>query len=136
MVIELTNIGHLKVVFTEHATKGERCFPESRHRSMRIFKKLIRRHGGLYRYVPHHYIALGVLYVHPALKPALEEAMQEKAAPTRPWGQIWEEKLRGMQPDIIIMDDVEPTPEMAKDAFSEFARLWHKHSTLKKDIVA
>lgn len=125
----VSNIGGLKVVYTEHATKSERAFPESRHRSMRILKKLIKRHGGLHRYVPHHFIALGVLYIHPALKAWLEAQLQVDTMPTRPWG----DKLRGLQPDIIVMDDV--AKRDIKSDFAEFARLWFKHSTLKKDIA-
>lgn len=44
----------IRITFSEHAVRetDERLFPPSRHRSARILKKLIRRHGGMFRKEP------------------------------------------------------------------------------------
>lgn len=63
-----------RVVFTKMAVNptGERLFPPSKHRSLRIRKKLIKRFGGEYHHTPCIYEFMGVLYVHPALKHMLQ----------------------------------------------------------------
>lgn len=46
----------------------ERLFPVSRHRSARIRKKLVRRHGGEYRMVPAAFgLPGGKILVHPEI---------------------------------------------------------------------
>lgn len=55
-------------VFVNDACMGdgdERLFPESRHRSKRILKKLIKRFGGEFVQVPCAYYANGAYYMHP-----------------------------------------------------------------------
>lgn len=63
-----------RILFTPHALEDstERLFPVSRHRSRRIHKKLIRRHGGEFRKVPCMWRVGDVIYAHPAIKPRLE----------------------------------------------------------------
>lgn len=59
-----------RFVFTTNAAKDgtERLFPSSRHRSARIRKKLIKRHGGEYRLVPCMWKIGNVIYAHPAFE--------------------------------------------------------------------
>lgn len=59
-----------RFVFTTSAAKDgtERIFPSSRHRSARIRKKLIKRHGGEYRLVPCIWKIGNVIYAHPAFE--------------------------------------------------------------------
>lgn len=44
----------IRVIVSDHALQEtqERLFPASRHRSRRIHKKLVKRHGGQFRCVP------------------------------------------------------------------------------------
>jgi hypothetical protein len=60
----------LRVFFTTTAVKDsdERLFPTSRHRSRRILKKLLRRHGGEFRKVPCIVRINGDIYAHPSFK--------------------------------------------------------------------
>lgn len=60
--------GGLRIVQAPHALEAteERLFPESRHRSARVRKKLIRRHGGEFRMRPCIWRAGDTLYCHPA----------------------------------------------------------------------
>lgn len=50
----------------------ERLFPFSRHRSARIKKKLIKRHGSEFRQVPTLYRAGNRIIAHPVLKAQLQ----------------------------------------------------------------
>jgi len=58
----------------------ERLFPDSRHRSRRIRKKLIKRFGGEFRKRPaaFHNIATGELIVHPAIADQIRREIQVK----------------------------------------------------------
>lgn len=62
------------LVFTETALLpgSERNFPPSRHRSKRVEKKLLRRHGGFYRLVPAVVRIGATIYAHPSFRPELE----------------------------------------------------------------
>lgn len=66
-----------RVVFTTLALKDseERLFPISRHRSRRIRKKLLRRHGGEFRKVPCMWRAGDVILAHPALRAEIERQL-------------------------------------------------------------
>lgn len=55
----------------------ERLFPESQHRSARVRKKLIKRHGGEFRKVPCIFKMGGNLVMHPARFAELKNTMQE-----------------------------------------------------------
>lgn len=57
----------------------ERLFPESKHRSRRIHKKLVKRHGGEFRRVPGCYLCGDTLVIHPALKGQVHAAMEAVA---------------------------------------------------------
>lgn len=56
----------------------ERLFPESRHRSKRILKKLIKRHGGIFRMKPVMFQTPQGLIVHPALYQTLIDALARR----------------------------------------------------------
>lgn len=64
-----------RIIFTAYALKegDERLFPESKNRSARIRKKLIKRHGGVFRKVPCMWEVNGVIYAHPALRGLIED---------------------------------------------------------------
>jgi len=59
----------------------ERLFPESRHRSKRVLKKLIKRHGGEFRMQPCAFqIGRDTLVMHPTL---YQQLVRELAAQER-----------------------------------------------------
>lgn len=59
----------LTILVSEHALKDSdiRLFPESRHRSRRIHKKLVKRHGGVFRKVPCIFKTPESIIMHPTL---------------------------------------------------------------------
>ncbi len=69
-----------RVVFTPSALKDseERTFPTSRHRSARIRKKLIRRHGGEFRRVPAMWTAGDTIFAHPSYEAEFKRQLKEK----------------------------------------------------------
>lgn len=70
------------IIFTTSALKEttDRIFPASKHRSKRVRKKLIKRHGGEYRKTPAVWRVGDKVYAHPALM-----AQFENAFPLRPY---------------------------------------------------
>lgn len=60
------------------ADSTERTFPESRHRSARIRKKLIKRFGGEFVKVPTMYQVGGVIYAHPVRYRELQAQFQDR----------------------------------------------------------
>lgn len=70
-------IGSMGIIYSPHAleTTAERLFPESRHRSRRIHKKLVKRHGGEYRMRPTIWRTPMGIIAHPNFKPRLEAAI-------------------------------------------------------------
>lgn len=58
----------------------ERLFPFSKNRSKRIEKKLIKRHGGVYRRVPAIIRLGGAIVAHPSFKAEIERQIA-KATP-------------------------------------------------------
>jgi hypothetical protein len=73
----------LRIVFDANAPEktNERLFPPSRHRSARIRKKLIRRHGGEFRLAPAMWRVGDVVYAHPALRATIERQFPIAGAP-------------------------------------------------------
>lgn len=70
-----------RIIVSAEATKrGDRLFPPSRHRSRRIWKKLVKRHGGEFRLLPAMYKLGENMVVHPALAAEVE---REFARPQR-----------------------------------------------------
>lgn len=69
----------LKFIFTPHALQEttERLFPQSRHRSARVRKKLIKRHGGEFRKAPAMYRFKDTIIAHPSFRARLETAMPQ-----------------------------------------------------------
>ena len=68
---------HTKIVFTSAALAetDERLFPESKHRSKRIRKKLIKRYGGEFRKKPCMWRVGDTIYAHPSFKAQLRESI-------------------------------------------------------------
>lgn len=65
-----SRFGSMRIIETANALEKtkERLFPESKHRSPRIRKKLVRRYGAEFRMKPTAWIANGdTLIVHPVL---------------------------------------------------------------------
>jgi hypothetical protein len=76
----------MRILFDANAleTTDERLFPESRHRSARIRKKLIKRHGGEFRRVPAMFRYGETIVAHPSLKAAIERATRPASAAPAP----------------------------------------------------
>ena len=69
----------LTITYSHYALKEttERLFPESKNRSKRILKKLIKRHGGEFRKAPTMYRIKDMIVAHPALRSQLEAQFKE-----------------------------------------------------------
>lgn len=69
--------GRTQVIFTLAALEAteERLFPESRHRSARVKKKLLKRLGGEFRMKPCMWMMGNKVFAHPALKARLEHQL-------------------------------------------------------------
>jgi hypothetical protein len=72
--ISVATINGLRIFYSEHIMDrtGPRLFPESRHRSKRILKKLIKRFSGEFELAPAIVKSGNVFYVHPHFKEELE----------------------------------------------------------------
>jgi len=77
----MTMIAGLNIIFTENALEAttERLFPESKHRSNRIYKKLMKRFGGEFRKRPCIWKAGGVVYAHPSFRAQIQAALTKNA---------------------------------------------------------
>lgn len=88
MSIELPSMraGAMPIFYSTFITREteERLFPASRHRSARIRKKLMKRHGGEYRQVPTIYQAGGTIYAHPSFRAEIERTTGDVARPASP----------------------------------------------------
>lgn len=73
----------LRFIWTDAAmeTTKERLFPESRHRSKRIHKKLVKRFGGEFRRVPAMWRHGNTIYAHPSLRAKVEATLRGGRAP-------------------------------------------------------
>jgi len=60
-------------------TTAERLFPESKNRSRRIHKKLMKRHGGEFRRRPAAFNVGGRLVMHPAMWERLQAEIERRA---------------------------------------------------------
>lgn len=117
----------LPIVWSTHCIERVRLFPESRHRSRRIYKKLMKRHGAEFKERPAMYLFNEpmrgeCLFVHPALKDELLVAVsasraieQAKKAPQNPaidklkaaagqLEQAWERRLNPSPTTTGIVD--------------------------------
>lgn len=72
------SIGGRRIIVSPHAVVDTetRLFPASRHRSKRIHKKLVRRHGGEFTKKPCIYETPQGIIVHPALLPELRRRLE------------------------------------------------------------
>lgn len=70
----LGSFGGVRIIFSEVALADtkERLFPESRHRSKRIHKKLVKRHGGEFRKEPCIWKSGNTIIAHPKFKAEFE----------------------------------------------------------------
>lgn len=70
----------VKIIVSEYALEDseERLFPESKHRSKRILKKLIKRHGGVFRKRPCIWRTPEAFIMHPIRKAELDAALARK----------------------------------------------------------
>jgi hypothetical protein len=71
-----------RIVYSPCALEStsERLFPESKNRSNRIRKKLIKRFGGEFRQVPCMWQLGDIIYAHPSFQPQLEASSKETGA--------------------------------------------------------
>lgn len=69
----------LTITYSQFVLKDseERLFPPSKNRSRRIHKKLVKRHGGVYRRVPAMYVINGEIIAHPSFRSQLEAQTKE-----------------------------------------------------------
>jgi hypothetical protein len=83
---ERVPMGPTRITFSVHALEftNERLFPESRHRSNRIHKKLVKRFGGEFRRQPCMWRVGDELIAHPSFKARLEAAFPLTDVPAGP----------------------------------------------------
>lgn len=77
----------IRITLSAVAETTVRLFPESKHRSARIRKKLIKRHGGEFRREPTAYRIGNTIYMHPTLEAALRAATGEGSRDVRQPGE-------------------------------------------------
>lgn len=72
----------MQIVTSESAleTTAERLFPESKNRSRRIHKKLVKRHGGEFQTRPAAFDVKGRLFMHPAMWARLQAEFEMRVA--------------------------------------------------------
>lgn len=77
--------GGMLIATSMHAlqTTEERLFPASRHRSARIHKKLVKRHGGEFRVRPAAFSMGGKLVMHPAVLERLNLELSRRDKDTK-----------------------------------------------------
>lgn len=77
------HINGMQIVVSENALEAteERLFPESRNRSRRIRKKLIKRFGGEFRKVPAIFRIGNQLVMHPDRYRELQDRLREEGRP-------------------------------------------------------
>lgn len=70
------------IIVSEHALEDsdQRNFPISRHRSARVHKKLVKRHGGEFRKVGCAYKIGGKIVMHPNIYAEFQKAMDRQIA--------------------------------------------------------
>lgn len=72
----------LRIIYSPYALEAtaDRLFPESRNRSARIRKKLIKRHGGEFRMKPCMWQVGDTIYAHHSLRPQVEAAFNPSSS--------------------------------------------------------
>lgn len=78
-------LGLSQIVFSPHMLEDteERLFPESRHRSARIRKKLLKRFGGEFRKKPCMWQIGGRILAHPIFRAEIERLITRRDGPAR-----------------------------------------------------
>jgi hypothetical protein len=76
-------IPEVRIVFDHYALKDTdvRLFPASRHRSRRIHKKLVKRHGGEFRKQPCMWQLGDTIIAHPSYRAQLEAVIRPAEPP-------------------------------------------------------
>ena len=71
-------INGMRIIFDTNCLEAtpERMFPDSRHRSKRIKKKLLKRFGGEFKMRPAMFKIGNTILSHPAHRPHLEAALE------------------------------------------------------------
>jgi len=71
----------IQITYSLYALEAtaERLFPASRHRSARIRKKLIKRHGAEFRMVPCMWRTPNGIVAHPSFKAEIERQFRQIA---------------------------------------------------------
>lgn len=74
------NLLGLQIHYDHHALEAtkERLFPESKHRSKRIHKKLLKRFGSEFRMKPCIWRMGSKIIAHPVYKTDIERALRER----------------------------------------------------------
>lgn len=73
------SFGAMQIIYSPHALEAtqERTFPESKNRSARIRKKLIKRHGGEFRMQPCMFRMPTKIIAHPIYRAQIERAFAQ-----------------------------------------------------------
>ncbi len=99
----------IRIHITQYALKEstERLFPDSRHRSKRILKKLIKRHGGQFKKVPTIWYTPQAIYIHPFLYNDFKDQIrQARRDPNRKDSRPMESPVPSPKLDIIREIDI------------------------------
>lgn len=85
----------MRIIFTPTVLKdtAERLFPESKNRSKRIHKKLVKRHGGEFRRAPAMWNVNGVIYAHPAFRQEIERLTKQQEPLGEPFQSVLHDNL-------------------------------------------
>lgn len=72
-------LGGVDIIVTDHALEetDQRLFADSKHRSQRIRKKLIKRYGGEFRKVPCIFKVGGKIIAHPIMYAKIQQELSE-----------------------------------------------------------
>jgi hypothetical protein len=98
----------LKVIISPLAVTKVPAFPASRHRSKRILKKLIKRHGGMTKDKPAGYQIGNTLVIHPVLWEQLKNDNRAKRF-------VVAENHYSPIPGIGDHADIRPAPKLDGD---------------------
>ena len=79
MITQTNYFNGMQIVLSQYALEETevRLFPESRHRSKRILKKLIKRHGGVFEKQPCAYKIGDKLFMHPQVYKVFKNKFQD-----------------------------------------------------------
>ncbi len=132
----------IRIHITQYALKEstERLFPDSRHRSKRILKKLIKRHGGQFKKVPTIWYTPQAIYIHPFLYNDFKEQIrQAKENPNRKDNRSTESPVPSPKLDIIQEIDISYPDKYTHNADIRYGsyglRLMSSRNTFRVDSI-